>query len=167
MKDRKDLQESKRFIIKKVESLYDEWQIFTQFINSENEDLQKNKDKVVKEIQESNDDLESMEEELVEKIEFLIYGFQIKAKDQNLMLENLLSYYRLALQLNLDEYFSQDLNKVLTNLKDQSHKTTFIVVDGKVVEREKGAQKKAVKKILESPQYKEYKNSLLKVVDQD
>jgi len=43
MKDRTELGNSERFIIKKVESLYDEWQIFTQFINTENDDLQKTK----------------------------------------------------------------------------------------------------------------------------
>lgn len=166
MKDRTELTETERFIIKKVESLYEEWQIFTQFINAENKDLQENKDKVVKEIQELGDDLEGAEDDIVNKIEFLIYGFQIKAKDQSIMLDSLLIYYKLSLDLGLDEYFSQDLNKVLSELKDQRPKTTFIVVNGKVVEREKGAQKEAVNNILKSDYYKEYKDKLMQTVQQ-
>lgn len=166
MKDKKDLTETEKLIVKKVESLYNEWQIFTQFINAENQDLQQNKEKVVKEIQDLGDDLEEAEDEIVNKIEFLIYGFQIKAKDQNIMLDNLLTLYRLSLELGLDEYFTTDLNKVLAELKDQRPKTTFIVTNNKVVEREKGAQKEAVNKILKSDYYKEYKEKLLQTVQQ-
>jgi hypothetical protein len=166
MKDRTELGNSERFIIKKVESLYDEWQIFTQFINTENDDLQKNKDSLIQEMHDSDDDeLENMEEELVQKMEFLMYGFQIKAKDQKTMLEVLLTYYGLATELGLDEYFSQDLNKVLSELKEQRTKTTFIVANNKVVEREKGAQREAVNKILKSDHYKEYKERLLSTME--
>jgi hypothetical protein len=165
MKDRTELGNSERFIIKKVESFYDEWQVFTQYINSENNDLQKNKDSVIQEMHDSDDDLDNMEEELVQKMEFLMYGFQIKAKDQKTMLEILLTFYSLATELGLDEYFSQDLNKVLSELKEQRTKTVFIVSNNKVVEREKGAQREAVNKILKSEHYKEYKERLLSTME--
>jgi hypothetical protein len=165
MKDRTELGNPERFIIKKVESLYDEWQVFTQYINGENNDLQKNKDSVIQEMHDSDDDLDNMEEELVQKMEFLMYGFQIKAKDQKTMLEVLLTFYSLSTELGLDEYFLQDLNKVLSELKEQRTKTVFIVSNNKVVEREKGAQREAVNKILKSDHYKEYKERLLSTME--
>lgn len=138
----------KDIIVKKVNSLYNDYQTYANFFDEERQKVEKEKKDIAKSI-EKGKSFEEFETEM----EFLLFGYQIKMQDVNSIVQELVTVYSLALSAELKEEFEEELIEKVEKLKESKRKLTFVPTEKGLEERVKGTQEKAIKEAKDSPQY--------------
>lgn len=147
---------NKNILQNKIKSLYKEHQLYVNFFEQEKKKVEDKKKDIVKSIQEGKEF-----EDVKDELEFLIFGFQTKVSDINLLSNELTILFSLAKQskveLDLEDKDKEILEKMLTNKR----KLTFIPEEKGLKERVKGSQEEYMQNIKNSEHYKNIKKQLI------
>lgn len=147
---------NKNILQNKIKSLYKEHQLYVNFFEQEKKKVEDKKKAIVKSIQEGKEF-----EDVKDELEFLLFGFQTKVSDINLLSNELTTLFSLAkqskIELDLEDKDKEILEKMLTNKR----KLTFIPEEKGLKERIKGSQEEYMQNIKNSEHYKSIKEQLI------
>lgn len=147
---------NKEVLQNKIKSLYKEHQLYVKFFEEEKQKVEAKKESIVKALQEGKE-FEAVEEEL----EFLLFGFQTKVADINILSNELVSLYNMAKQSELDLELEKDAIEVLDKMLSNKRKLTFIPEKDGLKERVKGSQEEYIQNVKNSEHYKNIKEQLI------
>lgn len=140
----------------KIKSLYKEHQLYVKFFEEEKQKVEDKKQSIVKALQEGKE-FEAVEKEL----EFLLFGFQTKVADMNILSNELVSLYNIAKQSELDLEMEKETIEVLDKMLVNKRKLTFIPEKDGLKERVKGSQEEYMQNVKSSEHYKNIKEQLI------
>lgn len=147
---------NKEVLQNKIKSLYKEHQLYVKFFEEEKQSVEAKKESIVKALKEGKE-FDAVEEEL----EFLLFGFQTKVSDINILSNELTAIYSIAkqseLELDLEEKDKEVLDKMLNNKR----KLTFIPEEKGLKERVEGSQEEYIQNVKNSEHYKNIKEQLI------
>lgn len=140
----------------KIKSLYKEHQLYVKFFEEEKQKVEDKKQSIVKALQEGKE-FEAVEKEL----EFLLFGFQTKVSDINILSNELVSLYNIAKQSEIDLEMEKETIEVLDKMLVNKRKLTFIPEKDGLKERVKGSQEEYIQNVKSSEHYKNIKEQLI------
>lgn len=145
----------KSTLVNRIKSLYKERQQFASSFDNEVKAFEEKKKGLVEAI-ENGTEFKDFENEM----EFVLFRYEMQIRDLNTITTELIHLYKLALAYSLREEFDEEMNKVLLKLLEKQPKTTYVVTEKGIREREKGLEKKQVEQLKNSPLYKQILESL-------
>lgn len=140
---------NKNILQNKIKSLYKEHQLYVNFFEQEKKKVEDRKKDIVKSIQEGKEF-----EDVKDELEFLLFGFQTKIADINILSNELTALYSVAKQSELELELEKKDREVLDKMLDNKRKLTFIPEEKGLKERVKGSQEEYIQNIKNSEHYK-------------
>lgn len=140
----------------RIHSLIKEHNLYVEHFEKEKEATDSKKEEITKSLKEGTEFAE-VEKEL----EFLLFGFQMKLTDINILTSELTSLYSIAKQAELDLELPEEKIAALNKMLENKKKLTFIPEEKGLVERVKGVQEQYLQNVVNSPQYQTIKKQLL------
>ena len=143
----------KEVLLNKIKSLQKDYKLYTKFFEKDRKNLEDKKGDIVESL-EKGKQFEDFEEEM----EYLMFGYQMKANDINIIASELINLFSLAKLAELDSELED--TEILEKLLENKSKLTFVPTEDGLKERVKGVQKSNTDNVKNSNVYKEVVDKL-------